>query len=225
PYQKISDNGVVTGFSPAGEVDGVRFPRVKSVFGKGTGRDSLDENFWTGFRSLRQDEVRDLAKAIVDEIRKRGPFLTLGDFVNRRLESGEFGEKGVLQAALDRTINKDLDGDFGLEAGHPKLPSKSSQGAGFPGQLLQGDVLQALSPYMTVRSDTFTIRTYGESRDSGSGKVLSRAWCEATVQRFPDPVESRATTKDRLADLIEPESRFGRTFRITSFRWLSPEEI
>lgn len=35
PYQQMNGNGVVTGFSPAGEVEDVRFPRVKSVLGKG----------------------------------------------------------------------------------------------------------------------------------------------------------------------------------------------
>ena len=225
PYQKLDANGSLTGFSPAGEVEDVRFPRVKSVLGEGVNRDSLDENFWTGFRSLKPDEVRELAEAVVVEIKKRGPFQTLGGFVNRKLESGETGEKGALQAALDATVNKDLDGDFGLDANHPKVPKNSTQGAGFPGQLLQGDILQALSPYMTVRSDTFTIRTYGESIEPGGGKVRARAWCEATVQRYPDPVKDAASKNDLLADLASPGSRFGRAFRITSFRWLNGGEI
>jgi len=225
PYQKINTSGVVTGFSPAGEVKDVRFPRVKSVLGEGMGKKALDENFWIGFRSLTQPEVRGLAEAIVAEIRKRGPFLTLGGFVNRKLESGESGAKGALQAALDLTVNKDLDDDFGLPATHRSVPKDSLQGAGFPGQLLQGDILQALSPYMTVRSDSFTIRAYGESREAGSGTVRARAWCEATVQRYPDPVKDSSSKSDKLADLATPGSRFGRTFRLTSFRWLAPGEI
>lgn len=225
PYQKINTSGAVSGFSPAGEVAGVRFPRVKSVLGKGVGRDALDENFWTGFRSLEPEEVRRLAEAIVEEIRKRGPFLTLGGFVNRKLERGELGGRGALQAALDTTVNKDLDSDFGLAASHRSLPAGSSQGAGFPGQLLQGDILQALSPSMSVRSDTFTIRAYGESRDPGSGVVRARAWCEATVQRDPDPVRDAASKSDPLSDLVSPGSRFGRRFRFASFRWLNAGEI
>lgn len=225
PYQKMDANGLISGFSPVDEVKGVRFPRVKSVFGEGMETDSLDENFWVGFRDLKQTEVRALAVAMVDEVKKRGPFLTLGEFINRKLESGELGERGALQAALDRTVNEGLVGGFEKDASHGDVPDDSSQGAGFPGQLLQGDVLQALSPYMTVRSDTFTIRAYGESRNQKTGQMRARAWCEATVQRYPDPVEDSSSNASSLAELVTPSSEFGRSFRITSFRWLSPDEI
>jgi hypothetical protein len=225
PYQQLSPAGTVTGFSSPEDVEGVRFPRVKAVLGGPMEKGRPDENYWTGFRSLEQEEVRELAEAIVEEINERGPFLTLGDFVNRRLETGEHGERGALQAALDRTVNAGIDSGFEEAAGHPTVPEGSTQGAGFPGQLLQGDILQALSPYMSVRSDTFTIRAYGESRIPGSDEVRARAWCEATVQRFPDPVEDPSASGDALSELVEPSSEFGRSFRITSFRWLSPNEI
>lgn len=223
PYQKIDGNGVVTGF--AGDVEGVRFPRVQASFGGPTEKSSLDEGYWTGFRSLEQTEVRELAEAIVEEVKKRGPFLSMAEFVNRKLEAGELGQRGTLQAALDATVNKDLDSHFESDAGHPGIPGHSTQGAGFPGQLLQGDVLQALAPFMTVRSDTFTIRTYGETRSPDGQEVLARAWCEATVQRFPDPVPHSQSSQDALSELAEPSSQFGRRFKITSFRWLHPEEI
>jgi len=225
PYQKLTENGMVGGFSSKGEVEGVRFPRVKSVLGGPMETKHLDENYWTGFRSLEPEEVRELAEAVVEEIKQRGPFLTLGEFVNRKLESGDLGQRGALQAALDHTVNKGLDGSFEDAANHGGVPDDSTQGAGFPGQLLQGDVLQALSPYMTVRSDTFTIRAYGESRNPKTGEVRARAWCEAIVQRYPDPVKDSASAKSALAELVEPSSEFGRSFRIATFRWLSPAEI
>ena len=43
--------------------------------------------------------------------------------------------------------------------------------------------------------------------------------------RYPDPVRESAGNRDALADLVKPGSRFGRKFRIASFRWLSPAEI
>jgi hypothetical protein len=225
PYQKLSERGAVTGFSVDGEVKGVRFPRVKSILGDPMEKDRLDENYWTGFRTLEQEEVRELAEAIVKEVKERGPFLTLGEFINRKLDYGELGERGALQAALDATVNSGLDNSFEESAGHASVPKDSTQGAGFPGQLLQGDILQALSPCMTVRSDTFTIRAYGESRNPGSNEVRARAWCEATVQRYPDPVVDPDSEADPLAELVNPTSKFGRRFRMVSFRWLSPNEI
>ena len=104
-------------------------------------------------------------------------------------------------------------------------PGVSTQGAGFPGQLLQGDILQALSPMMQVRSDCFTIRGYGEAKHPHTGEIEARAWCEAVVQRLPDPVPNPESTASPLKELASPTSPFGRQFRIVSFRWLAPEEI
>ena len=224
PYQKLDSNGRITGFERS--VEGVRFPRVLASLGSPMKKSALDENFWTGFRDLNKNEVRYLAEAIVDEIKKRGPFLNMGQFINRALENNEHGDRGVLQAALDKTINSNLDPNFGEQATHPNVANGSSQGSGFPGQILQGDILQALSPYMTVRSDTFTIRAYGECRSpKGNGKILARAWCEATLQRYPDAMMSASADKPPLEELINPSSPFGRRFRMISFRWLSPEEV
>jgi hypothetical protein len=202
---------------------------VQSSYADGMTRDKLDDSYWTGFRELTQQEVRDLAAAIVAEIKKRPPSLSLGDFVNRRLENTDLGRSGPLQAALDATVNKGLDARFESAADtttFKNIPSNSTQGAGFPGQLLQGDIMQALSPYMTTRSDTFTIRAYGEAREPGSNKVLARAWCEAVVQRFPDPCPPPQITSNNVrTELAMPTSRFGRKFRMVSFRWLSPAEV
>lgn len=211
PFAKMDEKGRVVSFE---SIDTVRFPRVQTIFGEGVKKDDMDENFWIGFRALEQTEVRELATAIVEEVEKRGPFLSMADFVNRKLENGELGKAGALQAALDATVNAGISSDFGI----------NEQAAGFPGQLLQGDILQALAPRMTVRSDTFTIRAYGESL-SKDGKVLAKAWCEATVQRFPDPVSNGTPSPDPLAELIDPSSEFGRTFRVTSFRWLHSDEL
>jgi hypothetical protein len=223
PVQKIDGNGNIADFEPM-EEDRVRFPRVQSVFGDEMTSDNPDENYWVGFRVLEQEEVRELAEAIVEEIRERGPFLSMAEFVNRKLEDGDHGHMGALQAALDKTINKNVGADFTADATHPKLPPNAKQAAGFPGQLLQGDILQALAPCMTVRSDTFTIRAYGESINPSTGEVAAKAWCEATVQRFPDPI-LESDSEPYLSELAQPGSRFGRQFRMTSFRWLNPDEI
>ncbi len=108
---------------------------------------------------------------------------------------------------------------------NPRL--KLDQGfrsTGIPGWLTQADILQVIGPVLTVRSDTFRIRSYGEAHDA-SGRPAARAWCEAIVQRTPSYVEPSDGPGVRINALSEVNSRFGRRFEIVSFRWLSPDEI
>lgn len=223
PVRKINEKGVITGFQ---NVAGVRYPRAANPMGDGMKTGALNENYWTGFRELTETEVKALAAQIVLEIKDRGPFLTVGSFVNRKLANDKNGKSGALQAALDNTVNKNLDVSFQSPAAAstvPTLPDNSDQGSGFPGQLLQGDVLQALGPYMTVHSDTFTIRAYGETKNGNT--ITAKAYCEAVVQRYPDPVKSGTATATALSELTLPTSPFGRQFSIVSFRWLNEAEI
>jgi hypothetical protein len=224
PVGRINASGAVAGLGI--KTGGVRFPRASSHLGEGMKTSNIDENYWIGFRELTRQEVRDIAEEIVKGIKRRGAFLTLGQFVNRRLEDSELGKSGVLQAALDASVNKGLSRDYESPAGgYNQISAGSTQGAGFPGQLLQGDILQALSPFMTVRSDTFTIRGYGEARNPANGSITATAYCEAVVQRFPDPLIPNVAGKSALEELAFPSSPFGRSFSIVSFRWLAREEI
>ena len=50
--------------------------------------DEPDSNDWNKIRILSDDEIEDLAKAIVKQVKLRGPFLSMADFVNRRLALG-----------------------------------------------------------------------------------------------------------------------------------------
>ena len=59
---------------------------------------------WSSHRELNDNEIDALATAVVSEVRRRGPFMSLADFVNRRLINDDaFGLKGALQAAIDAT--------------------------------------------------------------------------------------------------------------------------
>jgi hypothetical protein len=112
---------------------------------------------------------------------------------------------------------------------------------------LQSDILQQLAPALTARSDTFTIRAYGQATDNSGGRVLAEAWCEMTVQRMPTPrnpenrtdvagVRGPASINPRLNDLKtdgtflndttkSPKLDLGRSFRIVSFRWLGRNDL
>jgi hypothetical protein len=87
--------------------------------------------------------------------------------------------------------------------------------------LLQSDILQQIAPYISTRSDTFKIRSYGEHLDPITGESEGKAWLEAVVQRSPVPVNPSASNPQEPKT---PDS-MGRKFEIVSLRWLSPEDI
>lgn len=247
---------------------------------------------WQGFSEFNDEQIDELAVAIVDEIRKRGPFLSLSQFINRTLvnpkdvddpsasdpDADPFRpwQSGPLQAALDRTVNlsKYNDKRFGAQAGYePKagshwVPSpgdggksnstnffkENSEGmlmtSGIPGWTLQSDVLRPLAPILNARSDTFTIRGYGEVKSNGS--LQAKAMCEMLVQRVPEYVNNNAHSlgaeflmhnkeretwydpdpgfepKNRDRNLLVRNSKpelmenykLGRRYKILEFRWL-----
>jgi hypothetical protein len=186
---------------------------------------------WTGYRTLGDDEIDRLAMALVDEIHLRGPFLCLSDFINRRPGSnGDLARQGTLQAAIEKSgINGNLD-DVGRAVGSitgAPFPEagKGSRASGIPGFITQADLLTPLGPSLQARSDSFTIRAYGQATDRNGG-VVARAWCEATVQRVPEYLDPADAPDVRHLDLESPVNRsFGRQFRVTGFRWLNSEEI
>jgi hypothetical protein len=71
----------------------------------------------------------------------------------------------------------------------------------------------------------FTIRAYGNATDR-NGKVLAFAWCEATVQRVPDYLDSADEPEIQDLALRSTANRtFGRKFKVVGFRWLNPTEV
>ena len=75
-----------------------------------------------------------------------------------------------------------------------------------------------------MKSNTFTIRSYGESRDPVTD-VRSEVYLEATVQQLPEFVDRIDLVDTELADLSVTNEQFGRRFKIISIRYLDPSEI
>ena len=191
------------------------------------------DNFWMGYTALDDVQIDALAREMVNQVRARGPFRNLGDFVNRSLteappsySGSDIRESGAIQAALDAEsskINSGLPAGVSDEAADLtgnqflKIISGKPQATGSAGFVMQGDVLQAIAPIITVRSDTFVIRTYGNAKDKDEN-ITAQAWCEAVVQRVPNPYDPTGTLND-------PNPPFGRKFEIVAFRWLNKNEI
>ncbi len=109
-------------------------------------------------------------------------------------------------------------------------PEQGYRSTGIPGWITQADVLQAIGPLISARSDTFRVRGYGEALAPDGKSVLARAWCEAVVQRKPDYVDPTNLASERnatpaAATLTQANKTFGRRFDVISFRWLSQNEI
>lgn len=216
--------------------DTIAMPR--SVPSAGAARDDGVIDRWNGFARLSDTQIRDFATRIVEQIELRQtanggrPFLSLAEFVNRALRADALGRRGAIQSAIESA---------GLNSAIPGTAVSASTQSNFPvpenglgnsasaaaGHLMQADVLQQIGPFLSARSDTFTIRTYGEVVDPlDTTRVISRAWCEAVVQRTPDYVGGEPA-ETSVADLVADSTsdRFGRQFQIVYFRWLRPEDI
>ena len=152
------------------------------------------------------DSPQSLAGNIVQEVKARGPFMSLAHFVNRNLIDGDSrSNSGALHSAIK---NSKING---------------SQNPFAPGSLSQADLMGALGSSLTSRSDTFVIRAKGESFTGSTGELKAEVWCEAVVQRLPNYFD------DSESPHITPESTdnitFGRRYQITSIRWLSADEV
>lgn len=198
-----------------------------------------------GYQTFTDQHIDTLAGMIVEEIRKRGPFLSLGEFVNRQLSTNkDLAIASVIQYALDRLSQSSNSPYAPLQAPPAvqitsapagqtdyKFPEASMGWStfGLPGWVRQADVLKPLAPLISVRDDTFVIRAYGDARDRSQPQtILSRAWCEVVLQRkanFVDPVDDAAVRPWSTQMKSEANRRFGRKYAVISFRWLSEKEV
>jgi len=195
------------------------------------------ESYWLGAREYDDQELQSLAEEIVKQVRSRGPFLSMADFVNRRLGTDETALEGALQQAIDNAgLNQDLadESNAGFDipgtsvADYKYRNADAGSGSSFqgaPGYLSQADLLSVLGNAASPRSDTFTIRAHGEARDAAN-KRTAVAVCEAVVQRVPEYIDPADKVETPTAALTSMANKnFGRRFQMVAFRWLNPDEI
>ncbi len=211
---QVDENPVSSGQSTA-------FPRARYPTGK------ANDN-WNGYRTLSDEDIRSLAQKIVAEVIARGPFLSLAEFVNRQVGASDLGRCGAIQSAIE-TLKLNAGASQAAFDTTPYPPEARNDlfadtGVGIPGWLTQADVLQSIAPVLAPRSDTFTIRGYGEVRDA-QGRIRSRVWSEAVVQRFPDFVDPRDPPETSLNQVSNVNARFGRRYKVISFRELPENEL
>jgi len=205
--------------------------------------DNSRSNDWNGYRNLTESELEKLAVEIVEEVRDRGPFLSMSEFVNRQVGPlSERSLKGALEAAIANAEINEKQGSSFLnqvpitteDVKDPKFynyttpeATTGNPAAGAPGWVNQGDLLRILEPGATVRGDTFVIRVYGDAKDA-KGNITARAYAEAVVQRVPEyvnPVDRPSVNAYTDSSVATANKTFGRRINLVSFRWLSGEEI
>ena len=242
------------GSTNSGSASSFAYPRTSIAGDQGSDSGSKASNGtfpaaaeFAGYRVLTEPQIDALAGEIVSEIRKRGPFLSLAEFVNRQLTA----DKGL---AIASTIQKALD-NLATMGSSPKNPFAALQASatnitsqppgktdykfpeaalgssafGVPGWVRQADILKPLAPIISARDDTFIIRGYGDSREKGAPtKILAKAWCEVVVKRqasYVDPADPAGVAPFSALMKSDTNKRFGRRYEIVSFRWLSEKEI
>ncbi len=233
-------NGGITPQEAASEGTSINFgslPNAAPVQSADITKSNSPEDQWKSGRELTDEEIEQLAVAIVKQVKLRGPFLSTSEFINRRLDASnvDFSLKGALQAALDddavsinasfRTSARKMDAETASITGF-KFPdaAKGPIAYGSAPYVDQADILRHFSEQLTPRGDTFVIRTYGDALDP-NGKVIARAWCQAVVQRLPDYVDSTDAPHKKPSEITATNVNFGRKLEVVSFRWLNATEV
>lgn len=194
--------------------------------------------YWNGYRQLSDQEIEDLAKEIVVQIKGRGPFLSISDFVNRRIEDSTYGDAGAIhQAIANTTINQKVAamGEIAAELLNKfriflDVLEDRHLMEGINGWVTQADVLQKIGNSLTARGDTFKIHAYGETTKLNGDKTTAQ--CELVVQRMPEYVDDSNSAdesprtfshaSEEYADnpnFSEINKTFGRRYQIISFQW------
>jgi len=167
-------------------------PNNSNQFSKGIMNRVNHESFLQGFRELTSIQISKLAEAIVQSIKKwtheNGPFKSISEFLN----------SGVIKQAIANvpSINKP-------DPERKRIPHNSST------SISQSTLMNTLAPYLFTRSDTFTIRAYGEVISPHTQEIKAVSYCEGTVQRTP----------------TDTSTSLGRKFRLTAFKWLTADDI
>jgi hypothetical protein len=180
-----------------------------------------------GVRLLTNDQRDSLAAAIVANIiakhKDSGPFRTIEQFLapsNAPQFGGGsdiFAKKSLLEDAISKAtpaIN------FSNATTPPEAIDENSSSF-----LTQADIMTTLAPFVAPRSDTFLVRAYGETTSPATKTIDARAWCEVMVQRVPEFFDATQDPEVDFSALNATNGRFGRKFKIISFRWLTSSDI
>jgi len=186
-----------------------------------------------GLHALTDTQVYGLASQIVNQIAEHTaaarPYRSVEEFLS---PDSAFGGANLLEYSIQE-YDESVDPAERINWDHhfPDSPMKIDRAA--PGYMTSGDLMTALAPMVSTRSDTFTVRVYGETinpvpaGEFGTSEPSARTWLEAVVQRFPDGVDSADFTSSGpgVWGQMIADPNWGRRFRVLSLRWLKENEL
>ncbi len=232
-------------------------PVLRNLYPELDSRDATAGTFsarsWAGFRRLSDDEIQKLAEKIVAEVKRRGPFLSLSDFVNRRLRPGNMDGLGRPDNAADGTVDAyDYLGALQAAIERAKLNQRFGNGSTDTqtnltdaGPMLNGtySTTNPVKPAQRVEHRAAGAPGYvlqGDILQSIGGVISARsdtftirvvgesegatAVYEVTVQRTTEAVQPDTNNGSNRYIPLNPMF-LGRRFKVVSQRWLSPDTI
>jgi type II secretory pathway pseudopilin PulG len=202
--------------------------------GGNTSVDSTSSANWSGFQKLSDTQIDLMAESLVREVKARAPFISLSDFINRRLVDGveeearetvksRTGRVGAIQAALDDRavgINNFVE-DYPMpqDVGRTVYPIYADQGgveeraessiyppgkAAFSGGFVSQGDVLAKVGHVLTARGD-TFVVRAYGDASEGGNVIARAWCEAVVQRLPEYVDSHSDQPETAPKNLQSE--------------------
>lgn len=225
------DNGDIIASDPTEAVDVgqaiLRFPQsAQEVYHTGDYRSTSEpptEFFRLGAKHFEDSSgendigpYTDLGVAIAARVSERilelGPFVSVEEFL-APVEIDTFRD------TKDATRNLSLLERAILDVAELNTSTQGNIWYHSSSFLSQADVMTGIAPIANVRGDTFVIRSAGVVRSPFETGDKIRVFCEATVQRIPE-------TLDSSDNVLTPHpDGFGRRFIITSIRWLDQSEL
>ena len=159
-----------------------------------------------GLRELSMPDIQQLAQNITDKLKQRGrPFDSFKALVN----------SGLIQDAIDETSINSIIADTNYQdvGSDLRIPRNATS------FLSQADILSALSPCLSARSDTFKIRAGASRINLITNQPDGAIYCEAIIQRLPERWDSISTNE------MDNALGFGRKIKILSIRWLDTSQL
>ena len=171
----------------------VQFSKLLRPFTAGNPDKDLSKEMGSGYRALSEDEVRRLAEKIVEEVKFRGPFLSLSDFVNRRLVGQDVSRASQVQFPETEDISMALKGalDAAIEKAEINAEDASTQSVG--------------------DENDFALATIREGVPNGT---MNNAYVQSFPQRKSQDMAGWLTQMDILSTLAPAMTARSDTFKI-----------